>query len=432
MERHTGQTRHAPPLQGAPLNAEPLSAGAMPDLLFLAPCLPCPVDRGHRVRWHHMLRFLGRDYRVHLGCFADVERERAHLGRVQALCYETCFVAPPRATRMGRLGALARGEPHALPRDLDGTLLRWVERLLKRHPVTAAVACSARMAGYLAAAGCTRVVDLVELESERRRRAAAALRWPLRALQARAAERWHEHERSVARHCEHVLFASGSQATLFGQLAPESAHKASAIANGVDTDYYSPHIVHRNPFGADTRALVLAGAMDDGANAGAALWFAREVFGALHTHDPALRLFVVGARPGPRVRALARLPGVAVTGAVPDLRPYLAHAALVLAPQQDLPGSGHKVLEAMAMQKTVVASMHALAALSARPGVELLAADGALETIGQVRAGLAPGRAAAIGKAARAHALGGYHWPARLAPLAALCGQGAAQQANRA
>jgi sugar transferase (PEP-CTERM/EpsH1 system associated) len=414
------------------MNGQLLRAGAMPDLLFLAPCLPCPVDRGHRLRWHHMLRFLGRHYRVHLGCFTDVERERAHLGRVQALCYETCFVAPPRVARMRRLGALARGEAVARPRDLDGTLLRWVERLLQRHPVSAALACSARMAGYLAAAGCTRVVDLVELESDRRRRASAALRWPLGALGAREADWWREQECALAQQCEHLLFATASQAALFGQLAPESAHKASAIANGVDTDYYSPHIVHRNPYAVDTRAIVLAGAMDDAANAGAALWFAREVFSALHALDPALRFFVVGARPGPRVRALARLPGVAVTGTVPDLRPYLAHAALVVAPQQELHGMQHKVLEAMAMQKTVVASPQALAALSARPGIDLLAASGAAETIGQVRAGLAVGRAAAIGKAARAGALSDYHWPARLAPLAALCGQSAQLQANGA
>jgi sugar transferase (PEP-CTERM/EpsH1 system associated) len=427
MERHTGQmtAAHTSPA-GAPADAELLRAGATPDLLFLAPCLPCPIDRGHRLRWHHMLRFLGRHYRVHLGCFADLERERAHIGRVRALCYETCFVAPPRAARMPRLGALA------LPRDLDGTLVRWVERLLQRHPVTAALACSARMAGYLAAAGCTRVLDLVELESDRRRRAAAALRWPLGALRLREAGWWHEQERALARDCEHVLFATGSQAALFGQLAPESAHKASAIGNGVDTDYYSPHIVHRNPFAADTRAIVLAGAMDDGANAGAALWFAREVFAALRASDPALRFYVVGARPGPRVRALARLPGVAVTGTVPDLRPYLAHAALVVAPQQDLHGMQHKVLEAMAMQKAVVASPQTLAALAARPGIDLLAADGAAETVAQVRAALAAGRAAAVGKAARAGALSDYHWQARLAPLAALCEQAAAHQASGA
>jgi sugar transferase (PEP-CTERM/EpsH1 system associated) len=397
-------------------------AQATPDLLFLAPCLPSALERGHRLRWHQMLRFLTQHYRVHLGCFADPERERAHIGRLQALCYETCFVSPPRAAQLRA--------PGARPTAPDATLARWVERLLQRNTIGAALACSGRMATYLAAAGCTRVVDLVELESDRRARAAGALHWPLAALRQRAAAQWRQHERELARQCDHLVFGTEGQAALFRQLVPESAHKARAIGNGVDIDHYSPHIVHRNPFIPATRAIVLAGAMDDSANAGAAQWFAREVFGALQAGDPALRFYVVGARPGARVRALARLPGVAVTGTVPDLRPYLAHAALVVAPQQDPHGAHVKLLEAMAMQKPVVASPQALAALSARPDIGLLAASGPGETLRQVRAALAPECAAALGKAARACVLSDYHWPVRLAPLAALCEPGAVRQAR--
>lgn len=402
--------------------ASPLQGGA-PDLLLLAPALPYPPDRGDRLRWYHMLRFLGRRYRVHLGCFADPRGQRAHIDRVRALCYETCFVEPPApGVRLRCLRALVRGDASALAAWRSATLESWAARLVQRLPVSGALACSARMAQYLPALGDTaRVIDFVGVGSERRRRAAAGLRWPAGALLARDAARLLAHEREMARHAGHLLFASSADAALFGELAPESAHKALALGNGVDADYFCPHILHRNPYGPGQRALVFAGAMDDRANAEAAQWFARQVFAALRAGDPALRLYLVGARPGARVRALVAIAGVSVTGSVPDVRPYLAHAALVLAPLQVPHGPQNKVLEAMAMQKPVLASPQALAGIEAAPGVELLLADGAAHFASQVRAALAaPEATAEMARAARARVLRDYGWADRLAPLAAL------------
>lgn len=403
------------------MSGQSLRLGAMPDLLVLAPCLPCPLDRGHRLRWYHMLKFLAWHYRIHLGCFTDPVRDRPHLGHIKALCYETCFIQrPPLGARVRTLQALARGESPALQRCSSETLAAWVARLLQRLPIEGALACSAPMAGYLSGAACMRVLDFVELESDKQRRAAASLRWPAGAWWHREAAQLFRHERALARQCEHLVFASTDQAALFGELAPESAHKAQAIGNGVDAEHFSPHIVHRNPFAPGCRALVFAGAAADRSHAASAVWFARDVFGPLHAADPALQFHVIGDRRGPRLRALAGIAGVHVSDAVADVRPYVAHAALVVAPPQHVHGQKNTVLEAMAMQKLVVASPAALAGLPARPGIELLLADGAGAFASQVQAGLSPGVAAAIGKVARARALREYNWPARLAPLAAL------------
>lgn len=405
------------------MNPAPHHPGGAPDLLLLAPALPYPPDRGERLRWYHMLRFLGRRYRVHLGCFADPRRQRAHIDRVRALCYETCFVEPPApAVRLRCLRALVRGDASSLAAGRNATLASWTARLVQRLPVSGVLACSVRMAQYLAPLhGITRVIDFVDVGSERRRHAAAGLRWPAAALLARDAAHLLEHERAMATSAAHLLFASDAHALLFGELAPESAHKAIALGNGVDADYFSPHILHRNPFGADQRVLVLTGAMDDAANAAAAQWFARQVFTQLRTADPALGLYLVGARPGPRVRALAGIAGVTVTGTVPDVRPYLAHAALALAPLQVAHGLQNKVLEAMAMERLVLASPQALAGIDAAPGVELLVADGAAQFASQVRAALAgPEHGARMARAARARVVRDYGWAQRLAPLAAL------------
>jgi glycosyltransferase involved in cell wall biosynthesis len=77
------------------------------------------------------------------------------------------------------------------------------------------------------------------------------------------------------------------------------------------------------------------------------------------------------------VMALARRPGIVVTGTVPDVRPYLAHAAVSVAPLRVARGVQNKVLEAMAMALPVVVSPQALEGIDAAPGADLLLADGA-------------------------------------------------------
>jgi sugar transferase (PEP-CTERM/EpsH1 system associated) len=426
-ENQPAAVRHAP---RTVLTGAPGQGGDGKDLLLLAPRLPCLGERGHRQRWYYLLRYLARNYRVHLGCFADPARDRAQLGHIKALCYETCFVEPPRRARLDALGVFVRGQPWALPRHRNATLAAWVERLMLRQPIAAALACSARMGDYLAGPpDCTRILDVVELESQRRAGQAANRRWPLGALWQRNAARHLAHERALAARFDHLLFASGEAARQFAQLAPESAHKAVVVANGVDADYFSPHIVHRNPFEPGTRALVFAGTLDDAANAEAAAWFARHVFGPLHASDPSLSLCVLGARPGPRLRALGGVDGVRLAGAVPDPRPYLAHAALVVAPQRAAHGQPHKLLEALAMQKVVVAAPGALAGLGLCAGAEALVADGAGAFVELVSAALAA-PPELLPKAARMRVLREHNWDGALAPLGALLGEVPARRAS--
>jgi glycosyltransferase involved in cell wall biosynthesis len=64
-----------------------------------------------------------------------------------------------------------------------------------------------------------------------------------------------------------------------------------------------------------------------------------------------------------------------VTGRVPDVRAYVAHADACVAPMRIARGIQNKVLEAMAMAKGVVATQAASRALFVVPGVHLWVED---------------------------------------------------------
>jgi sugar transferase (PEP-CTERM/EpsH1 system associated) len=188
------------------------------------------------------------------------------------------------------------------------------------------------------------------------------------------------------------------------------------MMNGVDAEHYAPDDARPSPYAAGTLPVVFTGAMDYWPNVDAVTWFAREALPALRARWPKLVFHIVGRAPPPAVRALEG-EGVAVSGTVPDVRPYLQHAAVVVAPLRLARGIQNKVLEAMAMARPVVAAAACAEAIDADPRTELVAAGtDAADWVDAVEALLRdPVRATTVGAAARARVLRGYAWSAHLA-----------------
>ena len=111
---------------------------------------------------------------------------------------------------------------------------------------------------------------------------------------------------------------------------------------------------------------------------------------------------MVGRDPTDEVRALGRLPGVLVTGAVPDVRPYLARAEVVVAPLSLGSGVKHKVPIAMAMRKAIVSSSNGVQGLDVVHGEHAMIADTPGDFAAHVAALLATARSAKRSAARRA------------------------------
>jgi sugar transferase (PEP-CTERM/EpsH1 system associated) len=286
------------------------------------------------------------------------------------------------------------------------------------HGIERVLVFSSAMAQYADPyRGARRVVDFVDVDSDKWRQYAEKKSFPMSWLYNYEARQLLRYERQVARDYDASLFVSAPEAELFRQLAPESSRKIGHFSNGVDTDYFSPHEAHADPYAPGERALVFTGAMDYWPNVDAVQWFCDEVFPSLRERFPGLMFYIVGSRPAPAVQALAQRPGVKVTGTVPDVRPYIAHAAVAVAPLRIARGIQNKVLEAMAMATPVVVSPQALEGIDAVPGSELVLAEDAAafaDAVGALLAGR-ESAAAAIGQAARAKVQRQYSWSSNLA-----------------
>ncbi|MGB3927420.1 MAG: glycosyltransferase, partial [Sphingobium sp.] len=178
---------------------------------------------------------------------------------------------------------------------------------------------------------------------------------------------------------------------------------------------------------------VFTGQMDYRPNVEAVDSFARQTLPAIRSLHPNARFAIVGRNPTPQVQALGQLPGAVVTGAVPDVRGWLAAADVVVAPLRIARGVQNKVLEAMAMARPVVASPQAAEGIDARDEAHLLVAANPAEEAAKIVALLAdPARAAALGRAARARMEQRYRWSATLAGLPAMLFPEAAAKAAAA
>ena len=394
----------------------------MANVLFLVHRIPYPPNKGDKLRSFHLLQAMAARHRVFLGTLADDADDMQHVPALQALCADVCVepIAPRRA-RIASLLGLLTGEPLTLRYFRSARLQRWVDRTVAREAIDAVVVFSSSVAPYaMAHPELPLWVDFVDVDSAKWAEYAQRHRGPMAWLYSREARRLLAFERQVALRAERSYFTTEKETALFGQLAPECADRIEPMDNGVDTVFYAPDPARPSPYAAGEIPLVFTGAMDYWPNIDAVQWFSAEVLPRLRQRWPALRFHIVGRSPPSEVRALASDPaaGVAVSGTVPDVRPWLQHAAVVVAPLRLARGVQNKVLEAMAMARPVVAASACAEVLDALPGADLLAATRADEYLEHIDSLLRdPARAEAMGAAGRERVLHHYTWAAHLSVL---------------
>jgi sugar transferase (PEP-CTERM/EpsH1 system associated) len=390
-------------------------------LLYLAHRIPYPPNKGDKIRSYHLLRYLASRYQVHLGTFVDDADDWRHADAVRALCGETHFARlDPRVARIRSAKGLLTGQALTLDYYRDRGLAQWVERLHRKLPVSRVLVFSSAMAQYVRPERyARRIIDFVDVDSDKWSQYAGQKSWPMNWVYAREGRKLLRYERQVARQFDASLFVSQQEAAMFSGLAPESAPRIGWFSNGVDSSYFSPHHDFDNPYPQGGPVLVFTGAMDYWPNADSVQWFAREVLPGILARHADARFYIVGARPTPEVQALAALPNVTVTGSVPDVRPYIAHADLAVAPLRIARGIQNKVLEAMAMAKTVLVSPQALEGVAATPGRDLLLARDAADFIERACAALEQPDSD-IGRAARARVEASYNWDINMGRVEAL------------
>ncbi len=225
-------------------------------------------------------------------------------------------------------------------------------------------------------------------------------RWLAAAYSAVQTFKLRRYEQRFIRHVRALTAVSAVDAALLRALAPDTP--LAIVSNGVDMAAYDPNQPYPSPYPFPGPHLVFTGKMDFRPNVDAALWFAEAVLPRLRAGGLRPHFWVVGRSPHPRLQRLRRWADITLTGAVADVRPYLAHADLFVAPLLAGGGTRLKLLEAMAMACPIVSTRIGAEGFPVRNGEEMALADTAADFAARCRHLLLhPDEARALGRRGR-------------------------------
>jgi sugar transferase (PEP-CTERM/EpsH1 system associated) len=321
-----------------------------------------------------MIRHLSASHEVTVASLARSRNEALEGAGIAPYCarYEMAEVRNPiQVARM--LLRVPTPTPSSMGFFYSPALARRVrERLAREHFDLIFVHCSS-VAQYVAGVrGVPKILDFGDMDSQKWLEYARYKPFPLSAGYWLEGRKLAREERRLAGRFDLCTATTRAEWETLESYATGVA--SDWFPNGVDSGYFAPA---KEPYEADTICFV--GRMDYYPNQECMFDFCANVLPRVQAQRPRARLFVVGADPSPAVRKLGKLPGVTVTGSVPDVRPYLQRSALMVAPLNIARGTQNKILEAMAAGVPVVTSGVAAGGVDALAGEHFLVASTAEE-----------------------------------------------------
>lgn len=333
----------------------------METVLFLCHRLPFPPNKGDKITTYNLLHYLRKRYKLVVGCFVDDPHDRQYISDVEALCDELHVVdICERSFLKSGLKALLMREPVSKYHYKSADMENWVKDVVEKRKISRLFSYSAGTAQFIESSHyetCVRVLDMADVDSDKWTQYANNKPFYSSWIYRRESKLVANYEQKILNEFDAVTLITDDERDLFRRMsAAVNRKKIVTLGNGVDTEYFSPDAEFDFTERPDEghQLICFTGAMDYWANVDAVVWFVENVWPELRRQHSELYFYIVGGKPTQKVKELARVDGVVVTGRVVDVRPFVAQSLLCVAPLRIARGVQNKVLEAMSMGKAVV------------------------------------------------------------------------------
>jgi glycosyltransferase involved in cell wall biosynthesis len=366
------------------------------DVLLFTQVLPYPPDSGPKVKTYHVLRYLAeRGHQVTLASFVR-KHEEPYLQQLNRYCPEIHTVPMRRSLTADALAyssSLLSGTPFLVKRDAKPEMRQLVRRLTRQHYhiihadqlTMAQFALQFRHPSIAVRSSPPALVfdahNAVYEIIERARQTAWPLSRPALALEA---GRLRHYEGELIEEFDHTLVVSevDRRALLNARASLDHRHSKSQASNAqppitiipiaVDCERLRP--VTRP---TDSHNILSVSTLFYPPNADGVRWFRDNVFHLIRHEMPTATLSLVGPRPPKDIVSFGARNSecVEVSGYVPDLRPYLERAALMIVPVRAASGMRVRILEALAQGIPVVTTTKGVEGIDAEDEKHLLVAD---------------------------------------------------------
>jgi len=339
-------------------------------ILYLCHRFPFPPKRGGKIRPFNMIKHLAATHDVTVASLARSPAEAEEGEGIAPYCSRYVMAQVRRPVQVARmLTRLPTPTPSSMGFFYSPTLARRVRELLAAQRYDLIFVHCSSVAQYVAEVrGTPKILDFGDIDSQKWLEYARYKVFPL------SAGYWLEGkklEREEARLSQQFDLCTATTRAEWETLSRFCNGVANDwFPNGVDSTYFAPV---EEPY--DRNEICFVGRMDYYPNQQCMFDFCANTLPRLKQERPNLKLTIVGADPSAAVQRLGQLPGVTVTGSVPDVRPFVRRSALMIAPLNIARGTQNKILEAMAMGVPVVTSRIAAGGVDAVAQEHFLVAE---------------------------------------------------------
>lgn len=315
-------------------------------VLFLTPQLPYPPVSGGVIKSWKLVEYLSARYKLRLACFLkneDRSEEDTFRKKVKLSMYYSEEIDIPRSG-LNFIKSNLKGIPLNLYRNLSGTFGRQVSRMAADADVI--FVDHYEMYQYVPWNFRGRVIlHQHNCEYLMWERFAAVEKNPLKKLALKNQSWWiRNYERKICNQSDRVLAAPNDIEEL-KKIGAESTVYLETYHLGDEHLLAAPEL----KYDESEEALLFVGTLTWEANVDGLLWFMREAWPVLSSARPALKFYIVGKNPDPRIKELAAQSGsnIILTGFIDDLEPYFRKCRVFVSPLRFGSGIKVKVMNAM-------------------------------------------------------------------------------------
>lgn len=385
-------------------------------ILYVCHRFPFPPKRGGKIRPFNMIRHLSQEHEVTVCSLARSDSEAEEGRGIAPHCarFEMAVVSDPVQT-LRMVARLPTPVPSSMGYFYSPELARKVDSLLARERFDLIFVHCSSVAQYVEKVrGIAKILDFGDMDSQKWLEYVNYKMFPLSMGYWLEGTKLVREEKRLARQFD--LCTATTRAEWETLESYRTGVSSDWFPNGVDAGFFKP-----DGEGYDPDTISFIGRMDYYPNQEAMFRFCADVWPRLRAQRPNMKLLIVGADPIPAVQKLGELPGVTVTGSVPDVRPYILRSAAMVAPLNIARGTQNKILEAMAMGVPVVSSRIAAGGVDAVSGEHFLVADTAEEYAEAIRSIIGdPAERARLAQAGRERMLSHHAWPRSMERLDAI------------
>lgn len=376
-------------------------------VLLVSTQFPLPTRSGFTMRVYHLTRHLARRHDVTLLSYVDDAASDSVASMRDVVPVEPVEYEWPRGARkrLAQATSVASRTPFICRLMHTRAMQRALDRLCHAIDYDIVQLESSPLCTFRLPPRPRLVLDEHNIEYEVFERMHRSERSLSRRLFSRLeAHRFRELEQACWRRADGVAVTSERENAIVRSQA--GATPTAVVPNGVDLEYFRPAASPPDP-----ETAVFIGALDYRPNLDAAMHLVDDIWPLVTARHPAARL-TIGGRGAREVSNRLRRRGVILIGEVPDVRPYLERAAVVVVPIRMGGGTRLKVIEGLAMGKAMVATRLGAEGVNVENGEHLLIADAPQEFAAAVvdlfeNSDLA----ARLAVAARARMEREYGWP---------------------